>query len=199
MPTAHELTYVAADGTRKPLTYHTGHALTRKRERFCELMAYGATLLDAYVEAYEKPPVASDVDRRYYLPLAGSIASDTDVKVRIQELRRPIQRKLAKKWEYTLDQALEDCQRAWDVAHADGDSKSMQACIRLRAELTKLLKQDVTHTHNHMVLDEETTEVLVALRDAMKRKKGAVKVIAGESGEGQGNSNSGPPSTPLLL
>ena len=199
MAVTHELTYIAPDGTRKPLSYVTGHALTRKRERFCELVAYGATPLDAYVEAYEKPPIASDVDRRAYANLAGQLMSDTDVKVRIQELRRPIQRKLAKKWEYTLDQALEDCQRAWDVAHADGDSKSMQACIRLRAELTKLLKQDVTHTHNHMVLDEETTDVLIALREAVRRRKGAVKVVSGESGEGKGDSNAGPPSPPLLL
>jgi hypothetical protein len=199
MAVTHELTYVAADGTRKPLSYVTGHALTRKRERFCELVAYGAVPIDAYIEAYEKPPITNDVDRRYYQQLAGQVLADTDVKVRIQELRRPIQRKLAKKWEYTLDQALEDCQRAWDVAHADGDSKSMQACIRLRAELTKLLKQDVTHTHNHMVLDEETTEVLVALRDAVRRKKSAVKIVSGESGAGKGNGDAGPPSPPLLL
>ena len=49
----------------------------------------------------------------------------------------------------------------------------MQSCIRLRAELTKLLSGDINVNHKHTVLDEETTEVLVALRDAVTRKKAA--------------------------
>lgn len=198
MITTHELTYVAPNGQRKPLTFHTGEALVRRREHFAQLVAYGEVPLEAYCQAYEKT-ITCDVDRRAFSGYASTLMQDTDVKIRIQELRRPIQRKLAKKWEYSLDKALEDCQRAWDVAHADGDSKAMQSCIRLRAELVKLLKTETNITHNHMVLDEETTEVLVALRDAVKRKKGHVKVISGNGEDGNVNGDVGPPNTPLLL
>jgi hypothetical protein len=177
MPTdIRAVTYEAKDGTRQTLTYHSGPELIKRREQFAQLVAYGADVLDAYCEAYGKT-VTCDVDRRSFMQLATVLMKDTSVKIRIQELRRPIQRKLARKWEYTLDKALEDCQQAYDVAYHDGDSKAMQSCIRLRAELTKLLSGDINVNHKHTVLDEETTEVLVALRDAVKRKKAAVKVV----------------------
>lgn len=178
MPTTiHTLTYEAKDGTRQPLTYATGPELVRRREIFAQRVAYGADTIDAYCEAYDKV-ITCDVDRRTFQQAATKLMGETDIKIRIQELRRPIQRKLAKKWEYSLDHALADCQQAYDIAYADGDSKAMQSCIRLRAELTKLLSGDINVNHKHTVLDEETTEVLVALRDAVKRKKASgIKVV----------------------
>ena len=174
--TIHQLTYTAPDGTRQPLTYYTGPELVKKKEKFAQLLAYGGEPIDAYCEAYEKV-ITCDVDRRAYLDTIRVMLCDTALKIRIQELRRPIQRKLARKWEYSLDKALEDCQQAYDIAYHDGDSKSMQSCIRLRAELTKLLSGDINVNHKHTILDEETTEVLVALREAVKRKKASVKVV----------------------
>ena len=170
--TVHSLTFTAPDGTRQGLTYVTGHELVKRREQLAQLIAYGADPIDAYCEAYGKV-ITCDVDRRSFLNIVNVMLKDTAMKIRIQELRRPIQRKLARKWEYSLDRALEDCQQAYDVAYHDGDSKAMQSCIRLRAELTKLLSGDINVNHKHTVLDEETTEVLVALRDAVKRKKAA--------------------------
>jgi hypothetical protein len=192
------VTITGTDGEPQTLKYAmTGRVLTAKRERFAELVAYGMVPLDAYCEAYGKT-ITCDMDRRALQSSAGVLMNDTDVKVRIQELRRPIQRKLAKKWEYSIDHALEDCQRAWDVAHADGDSKAMQSCIRLRAELTKLLKTETNITHNHLALDEETTEVLIALRETVRRRKVAVKVIGGNSGGEKGELIAGPPNGPLV-
>ena len=192
------VTITGTDGEPQTLKYAmAGRVLTAKRERFAELVAYGMVPLDAYCEAYGKT-ITCDMDRRALQSSAGVLMNDTDVKVRIQELRRPIQRKLARKWEYSIDHALEDCQRAWDVAHADGDSKAMQSCIRLRAELTKLLKTETNITHNHLALDEETTEVLIALRETVRRKKFAVKVIGGNTDEEKGNAIGGPPNGPLV-
>jgi len=180
MPTeVHSLTITAPDGSRQGLTYVTGPELVKRRERLAQLIAYGSDPLDAYCDAYGKT-VTCDVDRRSYLNIVNTMLKDTEMKIRIQELRRPIARKLARKWEYSLDRALEDCQQAYDVAYHDGDSKAMQSCIRLRAELTKLLSAEINVNHKHTVLDEETTEVLVALRDAVKRKKAAPKVVNAE-------------------
>lgn len=170
------LSYQAKDGTRQSLVYQSGPELIKTRETFAQIIAYGGDVLDAYCEAYRKT-VTCDADRRAYMQLANAVLKNTDVKIRIQELRRPIQRRLARKWEYTIDHALADCQQAYDIAYSDGDSKAMQSCIRLRAELTKLLSADVTVNHKHTVLDEETTEVLVALREAVKRKKSTTKII----------------------
>lgn len=194
----HELTYFDPDGTKRQLEYKTGRTLTARREKFAELVAYGAAPLDAYCEVYEKPLVTEEDRKRAYSCMA-SILSDTDVKVRIQELRRPIQRKLAKKWEYTLDHALEDCQRAWDVAHADGDSKAMLKAIELRGKLTKILSDEVTVNHKHGLLDEEDTEVLQLLREEVRRRKSRVKIISGEVVENKGESDRRPPTPPLLV
>jgi hypothetical protein len=193
----HELTYVAADGTRQRIEYQTGRTLTARREKFCELVAYGAIPFDAYCEAYGKT-IFTDAERVNAASSMRSILSDTDVKIRIQELRRPIQRKLAKKWEYTLDHALEDCQRAWDVAHADGDSKAMLKAIELRSKLTKILSEEVNVNHKHGLLDDETTEVLIMLREEMKRRKSRAKIIQAETVEIKGESDRLTPNTPLL-
>lgn len=195
---SHELTYIAADGTRHMIEYQTGRTLTARREKFCELIAYGALDEDAYQQAYDKPQAVTVDDRKYYRSCAARVLADTDVRVRIQELRRPIQRKLAKKWEYTVDHALEDCQRAWDVAHADGDSKAMLKAIELRSKLTKILSEEVNVHHKHGLLDDETTEVLVMLKEEVKRRKSRTKIISGELVEIKGESDRLTPTPPLL-
>lgn len=196
MDAAYEITYTAADGTRQTLGYTKGRALVPRREAFAMAVAYGADKLDAYCQAYGKT-VANDLERRHYTQTAAHLADDTDVKLRILELRRPIQKKLAKKWEYTLDHALQDCQEAYDIAYADGDSKAMQSCIRLRAELTRLLNHDAVVTHKYGVLDEETTEVLLALRDSVKRRHGHPNVIDAEPVKQITNRDAGPPMPPI--
>jgi len=192
------VTYLTPTGERKELMVYLGHPLTKKRETFCQLVAFGATAGDALVEAYEKRADTVE-DRKQRQHEGMTLLLDTDVRIRVQELRRPIQRKLLRKWEYTLDKALEDCQAAWDVAYADGDSKAMQSCVRLRAELCKMLSHDVNVTHKYGALDAETTEVLVALKDALKRKKAGEVRIVGDSVDGNRDRIGGPPNGPLSI
>lgn len=192
------VTYLTPTGEKKELLVYTGKILTQQREKFAQLVAFGATPGDARAEAYGRPNETTD-ERKQRQSEGMSLLLDTDVRIRVQELRRPIQRKLLKKWEYTLDHALEDCQKAWDVAYANGDSKSMQSCVRLRAELTKLLSTEVNVTHKYGVLDTETTEVLMSLKDALKRKKATVKIISGDSTEEKRNWSGKTPNAPLLV
>ena len=196
MPENKEVTYIARNGSTQTLVV-LGRPLTAKREKFCQLVAFGALPLDALVEAYERGPIGGLEHRRLLQQEASNLLLFTDVRIRIQELRRPIQRKLRQKWEYSLDKALEDCQTAWDLAYDAGDSKAMLKCIELRGKLTKILTDEVNVHHTHGLLDKETTEVLLAMKEAAARKKVQAKVIEGEVAGEKGKRIDGPPEAPF--
>jgi phage terminase small subunit len=63
------------------------HTLTGKREKFCQLVAAGATYTDAYLEAYQKP---AGYDRKVAAEEGSRLMANTDIVLRVQELRRPI-------------------------------------------------------------------------------------------------------------
>ena len=190
------VTYTALNGERKDLLV-LGRPLTKKREKFCQLVAFGELPVDALIQAYERGPEISADYRRMLQQEAINMMLMPDVRVRIQELRRPIQRELKQKWEYSLDKALQDCQTAWDLAFSMSDSKAMLKCIELRGKLTKILSDEVNVHHTHGMLDKETTEVLLAMKDAAARKKVQAKVIDGIAVEKKGNAIGGPPEPPF--
>lgn len=168
--TLQEVTFLNAEGKQETAGLMIGRALTSKREKFCQLYAFGEAPVDAYIQAFEKDPTL--VSRANLSHETATLLRDPDVIVRIQELRRPIQRKLRQKWEYTLDKALEDCQTAWDLAHGISDPKAMLKCIELRSRLAKLLSDEVNIHHTH-TLDKETTDVLLAMKQQIERKRKA--------------------------
>jgi hypothetical protein len=67
------------------------HPSTAKREKFCQLVAVGATYTDAYLEAYQKP---AGYDRKRAAEEGSRWMAITDMILRVQELRRPVIRKL---------------------------------------------------------------------------------------------------------
>lgn len=164
--------YTDLNGEVHEIVSVEGNPLINRRERFAQLVAFGTDIGKAYAEAYEKPDVTLTV-----LQSANHLMADPDIRVRIQELRRPIQRKLQQKWEYTIDRAYEDCQTAYDLAYSLSEPKTMLKAIELRSRLSKLLTSEVNVHHSLNALDEETTDVLVALRDEMKRRKQTPKNI----------------------
>lgn len=160
-----ELTYSDEHGQPRILphvTHGTVYALTAKREKFAQLCAQSIEPQAAYCDSHDVrlgPETASDIK-----DAVRALLRDTTVILRIQELKRPVLRKLHRKIEYGLHKALEQCQVAWDLAYANGDVKGMLAAVRMQAELSKLLSQDINVNHRHGVLDEASTDVLLAMK-----------------------------------
>lgn len=155
------------------------HSLTGKREQFCMLVAAGSTYTDAYLEAYQKPP---GYDRKLAAEAASRLMSETTVKLRVQELRRPVIRKLRRRIEYSLQKALEQCQIAFDLSFANGDSNGILKAVEMQAKLAKLLCDEFNGSNRFGVLDDASTEVLLNMRREIevltaKRKRLANSVV----------------------
>ena len=190
-------TVETATGERVAVQLDHQRPMSLKRERFASAVAYGAAPIDAYTEAYQKPAPSNALELKAYQQAAGQLMHDSDVRVRIMELRRPIQRKLAKKWEYKLDHAFDDLQKAWDLAYLDADAKALTKIVELKARLAKILSDEVNVHHTHGILDKETTEVLLAMQESIRRKKAGAKVISVESVKELGNGAGDPPAPTL--
>ncbi len=126
------------------------HSLTAKREKFCELVAAGATYTDAYLEAYQKP---AGCDRKLANEEGSRLMANTDIILRVRELRRPVIRKFQRKYEYTLNKALEECEIAWNLACAKSDPRAMLKAIELRGKFVRLLTNQPDITHRHGLFD----------------------------------------------
>lgn len=194
-----ELTYSDEHGQPRILphvTHGTVYALTAKREKFAQLCAQSVEPQTAYCDSHHVtlgPETAGDIK-----DAVRRLLTDTTVILRIQELKRPVLRKLHRKIEYGLHKALEQCQVAWDLAYANGDVKSMLAAVRMQAELSKLLSHDINVNHRHGVLDDASTDVLLAmkkeyeLRLAKQKKLTVVGEIVTVIPEGGHGPESGP-------
>ncbi|MEO6306570.1 MAG: hypothetical protein ABIO96_06195 [Nitrospiraceae bacterium] len=150
------------------------YLLTGKREKFCQLVATGATYTDAYLEAYQKP---TEYNRKLAAEAGSRLMADTDIILRVQDLQQPVLRKVRRKIEFQIQHAYEQCQRSFDLACAQSDVNGMLAATKLQAELSKLLTQQIDVNHRHGMLDEESTEVLLAIRDAVMVRKAKQKAL----------------------
>ena len=213
---AKNLTYENLEGKRVELI--NVYQLVGPRETFAQLMASGlyAYQYQAYAAAYnvvmlpdgltEDEQKAAQVQRNELSHRASQILADTDVVLRIQELKKPVIRKLRRKLEYGLQKALEQCEVAYDLAYAAGDHKGILSAVKMQAELAKLLVTQVDINHTHRVLDDASTETLVALLKAFDvRRKQAANVVeinpavkAIESQTPQGTSSALAEGTPVM-
>jgi hypothetical protein len=153
-----------------------------KRERFCQLMASGGyTQTAAYCEAFDKPS-ETEADRQYAAECASRLANDTDVVLRIQELKKPVIRRLQRKFEYNVQKALEQCQTALDLAYAQGDPKTLLKAIELQSKLVKILGEEINVNHRYGVLDDASTQVLLEMRKELEvrhsKRKNALEITA---------------------
>ena len=146
-----------------------GHPLVQRREAFARLMAQAVGAGDAYIEAYGKDPLT--FDRGEASRGASRLLTDTDVQLRIQELQRPVIRKLRRTIEYNLQHSLEDAQTAYDLALLKGNPNAMLAAIELRAKLGKFLTETVEHRHG--LLDDASTATLLEMRKHIEKQKKA--------------------------
>lgn len=161
---------MAENGKRAVLPYiDNGNAydLPAAHERFAQLMASGRhTQLAAHCLAFDRD-YPSETGSRYYATcceLASRLAHTTSVVLRIQELKRPVVRKIRAKLNYTLQQALEQCEVARALAYEQGDAKTLLKAVELQAKLAKLLSEDINVNHRYGLLDDASTSTLLAMR-----------------------------------
>ena len=179
-----QITYEAEDGTLTTGAYIAGHsayALTGKREKFAQLMARGKLAVDAYIEAWDLACTEQALDeaaRKRIWPSVQDLLNDTTVVLRIQELKRPVIRRIKQKMEYNLQKALEQCQVAYDLAYAQGNSKGLLDAIRLQSDLAKLLTQELNVNHRYGLLDDASTEVLLAMKKEIEIRQAKQKQLA---------------------
>lgn len=171
----HEVEYTLPTGKTAKAAYMSSRGaydLGAQRERFAQCCATGALPIDAYCEVYGvelKPDTVEQIKAQ-----TARLTNDTTVVLRIQELKKPVLRKLQRKIEYGLEKALAQCEVAYDLAYHNGDVKGLLAAIRMQAELSKLLSQQIDVTHKYGVLDEASTEVLLEMKRQIevRRAKG---------------------------
>jgi hypothetical protein len=144
------------------------HSLTGKRETFCQLVATDETYTDAYLEAFQKP---HDYDRKLAAEAGSRLMSETAVKLRVQELRRPVIRKLRRRIEYGLQKALDQCQVAYDLAYLQGNAGGILKAVEMLAKLAKVLCDEFNGTHPHGLLDDADTEVFLAMRKEIEVRR----------------------------
>jgi predicted nucleotidyltransferase len=53
---------------------------------------------------------------------------------------------------------------AWDLAYAQDDAKTLLKAVEVQARLSKLLSEQIDVTHRHGLLDDTSTEVLLAMK-----------------------------------
>src|SRR5574341_388299 len=116
------------------------YQLTGQRERFAQLVAEGMRISAAYVAAFGSP-FATDEERKAVYEMASHLAADTSIVLRVQELRKPVLRKIRRKIEYGLQKALEQCETAFDLAYAQGDAKALLKAVEMQSRLAKLLSE----------------------------------------------------------
>jgi len=153
--------YTDPSGQPQMTHYVRGKPQPRRLEHFCRLVASGEMdTIEAYCEAYGKE-LNNETGARI-AAAASSIMSRTDVILRIQQLRTPVLPDVAKKYTYSLNKAMDECQ--------------------LRSKLNKMLSEQIDVTHKHGFLDDTATTVLLEMKKQLeetkaRRKKAESKIV----------------------
>lgn len=164
--------------TEKAAPEQGRYVLNNKQEKFAQLMAanLGAEQSALYAKAFGLD-LTNPIDNQAARAGATRLMHLVPVRLRIQELMRPALRKFKHKIEYGLQEALNQCQVAYDLAMETGDVKSLLKAIELQAKLSKLLTENIEVTHRYGVLDTASTETLLELRKAIEEKKAKQKLL----------------------
>ena len=193
------ITYEDANGKPAELSYidrGSAYQLSAKREQFAQLMANGARGVEAYVQVFGGS-FETDEDKKTIREMAGHLLCDTTVVLRIQELKKPVIRKLRRRIEYGLQKALEQCEIAFDLAYQQGDAKSLLKAVEMQARLAKLLSEEINVNHRHGLLDDAGTQTLLELKKEIEVRQAKRKKLL-ETRTVEGRIVSETPQTPSL-
>jgi hypothetical protein len=193
-----QIAYTLPDGKIATAAYMTNSAyqLTGPREQFAQLCAQGKSPLDAYCQSHAETLTPENAEE--IKGMVSRLKHNTTVVLRIQELQKPVMRKVARKIEFNQEKALEQCQIAWDLAYANGDVKGMLAATKVQAELCKLLVQELTVNHKHGALDEVATAVLIEMQRTIEVRQAKQKAMV-ELGKVKVESIPPTPHEPLFV
>jgi len=155
------------------------YVLPAKQEFFAQQIAAnpGSEQGLLYAKVYGLDPT-NPIDLKAAGTGASRLMATVAVRLRIQELMRPALRKLKHKIEYGLQNALEQCQIAYDMSMESGDVKSLLKAIELQSKLSKLLSEDINVNHRYGVLDSASTDVLLEMRAAIEAKRAKRKLLS---------------------
>lgn len=165
----------------------TQYPLPACRERFCQIVAFGNMLkneafaLSHGIELFSREKDGDELYTAQKQALssdASALLANTTIRLRIAELRKPVVRKLQKKFEYDLQKALAQANIAWENAYEEGDTTNMLKAVELQSKLAKLMSEEINVTHKYGVLDDTNTEVLLGIRAEIEKRKTKQKKIA---------------------
>ena len=142
-------------------------------EHFAEMVVMGKSYVDAYEMSHDT--AAQSKGRRY--SSAKSLAQHPEVVRRIAQLRKPIIDKAKRKFEYTLEQAMEECDQAHQLAELQAAPDKMMKAIELKAKLMRMLVT-VSETRTSPLDGVSTEELVELLRFAKEMKEREIKTIA---------------------
>lgn len=98
--------------------------LTEKEEVYCQRRVEGATMLEAFQDAF---PQSLRWKRTTIDPRASKLEKTDKIRTRIRELRTDLQRALAEKGLWTREQSVERLAR---IAQESEDEKAVVAAVR---------------------------------------------------------------------
>lgn len=154
-----------------------------RREQFCRLMSTGSyDPVEAYCEVWGKDrEKGSEAELRMWSGNANRLMQEAQVKLRIDQLKTPVVRKFAKKFEYTVQRAFEQCDEAYQLARIENDAKAMLKAIELQGKFAKLLADQLDVNHRIGVLDDASTEALLGMLAMVQKKRQTMPKIVGNS------------------
>jgi len=110
-------------------------ALTAKQEAFCQAIVSGMSQADAYRKAYN----AGNMKPQVVQNKASLLMAKGEVRVRVEELRRPVVEEV----QYDLKVAMAEAAEAFAMAKSKGNGGAMVAAVQLRSKLNGLLVEKV--------------------------------------------------------
>lgn len=165
--------------------------MSAKRERFCQLIA--ADTLNHY-----ECIISAGYDAT--IPSACAMATEMlkqpDIILRIQELRRPVLRKVRKEFAYNLQKALAQADEAYELAFAQANPAAMLKAIELQSKLVKILSEQVEHRHG--LLDDASTAVLLEMKAQIELRKSKRLEMVAQAVLVEKSGSSDTPHEPLL-
>lgn len=145
-------------------------------ERFAELMFGGMSIQDAYRETHD----CAAMSRSRIRVNAGYLGRHPEIVRRIAQLRQPVLNRARRKFEYTLDQAIEECDQAHLLAELQQSPDKMLKAVELKAKLMKLLVAvSETRTSPLEGLSSEELVGLLAFAKEMKRREAQTICVSG--------------------
>lgn len=160
------------DGSKRTITWddHDDPNWLKKREAFCAFVAHGMPPAQAYLAAYHAEDDAV-IPIKTLIAHARDLMLESDIVLRIHQLKQKVARKVTQKFEFNLQKAMEECDKAYNLAYLQGNAPAMLKATELKAKLNKMLADQVDVNHRHGFLDDASTEILLEMKREFEKKK----------------------------